>query len=262
MTCPGGAQVNKNNRPPCYVKGRNLMKLFRSMLVVWLTVLVATLVGCGGGGGGDAPATTDPVVATTSFPLRAAFDGFARNAHSWQFTGSGTSQGRTVSASGTLTWGSYVATSYQGSPALSRTITVIGTQINGGVTTPLTQAETTFYDLNRNEIGFEGGNYTFLTSSTHLPTVAKINDTGILAIGNIYTSYSNRTLLGTMTASWVLQQNTSTSGLFKLIMTKKDQFENIINQNIETYRISSTGDISLLYETSTSEDSNVRIDYK
>lgn len=226
-----------------------------------MTVLIALLAGCGGGGG-DAPSVAAPVVATSALPLRAALEGLANKAHSLQFTGSGTSNSSSVSASGTVTVGSYVATTYQGSPALSRTTTVLGTQTNGGVTTPLTSSETTFFDLNRNEIGFLGGNYVFLISSTVFPINAKINDTGILGLGNIYTSFSNRTLLGTVTTSWVLQSDTATSGLLNLIITKKDTFEKVTNQNIEVYRVTTTGDAILLYETSTSDTFNVRLDYK
>jgi len=222
------------------------MKFYQPIAGLCLAVIVS-LTACGGGGGDST--TSVPTASTTTFPLQSARDAMRSATRSLRFSMTVNGNGSSATGSGTITYGAVVDTIYQGSAARSSTNTIIGTGVENGATTSLAESTTTYYNLNGDVIGDSGGEYTFITSTTPYPTTVKVNDTGVRSIGNRYTSFTNRTLLGTVTRTWVVDGETESTAIFTEIVTEKDNYDKTTGKVLYVHRITKSGDMKLLYFT-------------
>jgi len=70
---------------------------------------------------------------------------------------------------------------------------------------------------------------------------------------NRYSSVANLILIGTRQTSYVLEPETASTALFKLIQIERDTSQVATDTSIATFRITPAGPITRLTETSTSD---------
>lgn len=216
------------------------MKSVTSLIA--LSALLA-LAGCGGGG------SSGPVVSTETFQLRTAYVNYITDTRSLPFTVSGTVSGTTVTGSGTLTSGTLASTTFENQPALAKTTTVTGTLSASGQTAPLATTTTAYVDSNYNPLGFNATDYTVITGSSAIPTTARINDTATWYSAIRYSSSSKTLRRGTTTASFVLEPDTASTALLKIIEIQKDTSNAVTSTATTTFRMTPAGALTRLSES-------------
>lgn len=223
------------------------MQLKLSQIRVWFAMsTLALLAACGGGGGGGSSA---PVTSTETFQLRTAYVSYLTDTRSMPFSVTGTVSGVNVSGSGTTTQGSMSATTFEGQSAQVKTTTATGTLIANGQSIPLASSSTTYVDSNYNPLGFNGSEYEVVTSSTPIPTTARVNDTAVWYSATRYTSSSKITRTGTTTATFVLEPDTASTALLKIIQVERNTSNTVTSTNTITFRMTPAGSLTRINET-------------
>lgn len=178
------------------------------------TVTASLLYGCGGGGGSGSPAATGPVASTNSFLLQTAYKALIANGLTKNFTISGTCSGSGTKTSAPAT----TAATFEGAPALSGTATLTLSYTN---CTPATTAQTSigYFDSNYVPLGFNsvGVNYGVYPTSPTIPTSVTVGGTATIGTENLYTDSTKTTSTGTISSSYVVEADTSTTAIVNLI---------------------------------------------
>lgn len=209
--------------------------------VSFLTVLAA----CGGGGGGS----SGPVTSTETFQLRTAYVSYINGSGSWPFTISGTVSGVNVTGSGTETAGSVSSATFEGQAAQAKTTTATGSFSVNGQNYPLASTSTAYVSSNYDPIGFNGEEYEVVSSSVPIPATARVNDTGTWYSSTRYTTSNKTRREGTSTATFVLEPDTSSTALLKIIRIEKDTGGTVTSTTTSTFRITPAGGLSRINET-------------
>jgi hypothetical protein len=204
---------------------------------------VALLSACGGGGGSSAPVTS-----TDTFQLRTAYVSYINGSGSWPFSISGTVSGVNVAGSGTETAGSVSSTSFEGQAAQAKTSTATGSFTVNGQNFPLAATSTAYVSSNYDPLGFNGTKYEVVSSSVPIPATARVNDTGTWYSSVRYTSSSKTTRAGTATATFVLEPDTSSTALLKIIRIEKDTANTVTSTSTITFRMTPAGALTRISE--------------
>lgn len=225
------------------------------------TASVALLTACGGGGGGGTPA---PVASTQTFDLRAAYVALYTTPSSNQFTISGTIEGISVTGSGTATAGSVTSGTFEGLASLQRSQTVSGTLSGNGQTIPLTVTSTDWTDSNYVPRGSTGDEYEVVEGTPTIPTTARVNDTGMLFTAITYQDSRKLFRTGTVDVSYVVETDTATTALVKLIRTYRNTGSTITDIAAASFRIGADNRFVRLNETlvSPADQTNLTITYR
>lgn len=198
------------------------------------------LVACGGGGGGSSSGS-GVVASTLAFPLRQININQLENSSSAPFTVSGTYNGYSVTGSGNITDSRLMRdATFEGKSALKQTSTITGSITVNGQTAPLSSSDTTYVDPNYVLLG-NSGNYYIVYADYSIPTSVYVNDTGTLVTGKKYASSINKTLLGTLTVTYVVEADTATTALVSIIFTDKDSYGTVTETQTNQYRITADG---------------------
>lgn len=222
------------------------MQLKFTQIRIWSAASVlALLAACGGGGGGS----SGPVTSTETFQMRTAYVSYIQDSRSLPFTVAGSVSGTTVTGSGTTTQGSMFSTTFEGQAAQAKTTTATGTLTANGQNLPLASTATTYVDSNYNPLGFNSTEYEVVTSSTPIPASAKVGDTGTWYSANRYTSSSKASRTGTETATFVLEPDTASTALLKIIQVQKDTSNTVTSTSTTTFRMTPAGGLTRLSET-------------
>ena len=229
--------------------------------LILATASVALLAACGGGGGGGTPA---PVASTQTFDLRAAYVALYTTPSSNQFTISGTIEGTSVTGSGTATSGSVSSGTFEGLASLQRSQTISGTLSGNGQTIPLTVTSTDWTDSNYVPRGSTGDEYEVVSGTPTIPTTARVNDTGMLFTAITYPDSRKQFRTGTVDVSYVVEADTATTAIVKLIRTYRDTGSTITNISTATFRIDATNRFVRLNETlvSPADQTNLTVTYR
>lgn len=219
---------------------------FRNFLAAILSTTL--LVACGGGGGGGST-TPAPVTSTDTFQLKTAWVNYFTNTGTHPFTVSGTSSGTSFTGSGTATNGSVSSATFESASALQKSSTITGTLSINGTSVPLSVTSTTYTDSNYNPLGMSGTEYEIVQQPSAIPATARVNDTGTWFISNRYSSSSNRTLLGTATVSFVLEPDTASTALLKIIRVHKNTNNATTVNSTVTFRMTPAGALTWLSES-------------
>ncbi len=188
------------------------------------TVTVLALAACGGGGS-DTPSSVAPPASTsaaTTFPLAAAMVSFLKEAKSTPFsvtgTASGNGQALAVTGSGTSVESNATGT-FNGAPAIVKTIRVTGTLESRGTKIPLGDTTSTqYFDLNYKPVGaLSSFGYCVISGQIALPATIRIGDVGEYYTSNCYNNSAKTTLLDNSKVSYVLESATDATAIFKLI---------------------------------------------
>jgi hypothetical protein len=229
--------------------------------LILATASVALLAACGGGGGGGTPA---PVASTQTFDLRAAYVALYTTPSSNQFTISGTIEGTSVTGSGTATSGSVSSGTFEGLASLQRSQTISGTLSGNGQTIPLTVTSTDWTDSNYVPRGSTGDEYEVVSGTPTIPTTARVNDTGMLFTAITYPDSRKQFRTGTVDVSYVVEADTATTAIVKLIRTYRDTGSTTTNISTATFRIDATNRFVRLNETlvSPADQTNLTVTYR
>ena len=221
---------------------------------------VALMTACGGGGGG----TAAPVASTQTFDLRAAYVALFTTPSSNQFSISGTIEGVSVTGSGTATSGSVSSGTFEGVASLQRSQTISGTLSGNGQTIPLTVTSTDWTDSNYVPRGSTGDEYEVVDGTPSIPTTARVNDTGVLFTATTYPDSRKQYRTGTVTATYVVEPETETTAIVKLIRTSRDTSSTITDNSTAIFRIGATNRFVRLSETlvSPTDQTNLTVTYR
>jgi hypothetical protein len=222
---------------------------------VLLTVLLAA---CGGGGGGS---SFTPVTSTETFQLRTAWVNYLTDSRSLPFTVSGTSSGIRITGSGTLTQGGLSAGVFEGVSAIQKTSVVTGSITGNGTTLPLSTSITEFVDSNYYPLGSSGDEYTVVNGTATIPQTAMVNDTGTLFTENRYQTSAKAALLGTNTMTYIVEPDSATTALLKLIEVEKSTAGTTTGTTTITYRMTPSGGLTRLSEVYSDSTDTLTITY-
>jgi hypothetical protein len=233
--------------------------LTQRILGIAVTALALLLTACGGGGGSG---STAPVSSSETFQLRTAWVNYITDTRSLPFTVTGTASGTSVTGSGTLTQGSLSSTVFESRSALSKTSVITGSISRGGQTFPLGLTTTSYMDSNYNPMGSSGPEYVVTTSGNTIPLTARVNDTGIWFQSVRYTSPSKTSRLGTATTSFVLEPDTASTALLKIMVTETDTYGATTSTTTLTFRMTPAGSLTRLSEVGSVDGDSLTISYQ
>jgi hypothetical protein len=221
--------------------------------------LTATLVACGGGGD-SGPAA--PVVSTETFALKNAYVNFVNDNRSLQYAISGTTKNIAFTGSGNIFQSSLTATTFEGKPALAKTVTVTGSLVVNGTTAPLNDTQVEYFDTSYNPLGSSASEYEVVVGAVNIPETGKVGATGIVYTAKRYQSSAKTVQVGTNVTSYTLEPDTASTAILRWIDTEKDNSGNQTASSTVLYRITTTGSITRLSETYVDSDGNLVATYK
>ena len=222
--------------------------MYKNLLAgIFLTSSIC-LTGCGGGGGGGGGAA--PNTNTSVFQLDAAYINSIKYASTTPYTmTANVTTGEAVYGSGTIIKDAANKVSYvfEGIPVLQQIITDSGTTTVNGVTSSYSEKSSTYYKLNYLPVGYDSGEYVVVTNASGLPSNATVNAKGNIYTAHRYADSTKATPLGTESATYSLvDDNTGSTALLKIITVRKDALGKIDDTSTATFRITPDGSQTLL----------------
>lgn len=233
--------------------------MFKQLKLVIGVAITSTLIACGGGGDSGPSA---PVVSQSTYALKTLLANAANDRRTLSWTLTGTVSGVAATGSGSVSQGALNSVAFEGKSALAKTITLTGTITANGNTIPFDSTATSYLDSNYNPLGTQGVEYRVVVGTPNIPQSIKVGDTGTVYVANRYQSPSKTVLLGTETTSYVLEADTSTTALLKIIEADKDNSGRQTQSSTISYRVGADGSISRIGETLISLTDNLSITYK
>jgi hypothetical protein len=219
-----------------------------SIIQIFIVSICTTLFsGCGGGGGGGGE-NQGPVTSTDTFQLRAAYINYITESRSLPFTLSGTESGITFTGSGTVTLGNSSNATFEGQSAISKSTTSTFTVTANGTTVSDGGTSTSYFTSNYVPLGFTGSEYEVVTA-TSIPTTAKVNDTGTMFTSDLYTNSSKASKIGTSTTTFVLEPDTASTALLKIINVDRSTSNTVTSTEVTTFRITPMGALTRLTDS-------------
>jgi hypothetical protein len=222
--------------------------------------LILAISACGGGGGGS-PTSTGPVASTETFQLRTAYVNYVTETRSLPFTVTGTTSGYSVTGSGTATQGSLTSATFESQAAQQKTTTVTGSITANGTNVPLSSSSTTYVDSNYNPLGSNDTDYTVVNSGASIPATARVNDTGTWYSTIRYASSTKATQRGTGTVSYVLEPDTASTALLKIILVERDNSSNETYRSAVTFRMTPAGALTRISESAVEDSTSLTLSY-
>lgn len=208
---------------------------------------VAFISACGGGGGGG---STGPVTSTETFQVRTALTNYLTSTATYNGTVSGTYSSYPVSGSFVVTQGNLGAGTFEGQSALSKSTTATGSFVVNGTTVPSAVTTTMYFDSNYVPLGETGGtDYEVVTGAVVIPTTARVGDTGNLYSVRRYSSSTKTVTRGTTQVSYVLEPDTASTAIFKMIQVEKDNSNTTTSTATISFQITPSGGITRKQET-------------
>jgi hypothetical protein len=223
--------------------------------------LVFCLTGCGGGSG-STPIATTPVASTETYQLKTALANQASNSRSLPYTISGTSSGTSVSGSGTITQSSLMNATFEGETVLQKVTTDTVSLVVNGVTSPMASTSTNYMDSNYIPKGSSSTNeYDVVTGSVNIPATIRVNDTGIMYTTNRYTDSTKKSSLGTYVTSFVLQPDSASTALLKIISTQQNTSGVVTSIRTDNYRMTPAGALTHISKSGVGDTISITFTY-
>ena len=213
---------------------------------------------CGGGGSSG---STAPVTSTDTYQLQKAYINYVNDSSSRSFSISGTSNGNILSGTGRVTSGTLASATFEGQSVLSKTEVVTGTVINAGTSIPLSNSQTLYVDSAYKIVGTDDSEYIVVTSFSMPSDSAKVNSTGSFYLANRYTNSTKSSLIGTRTATYALEPDTSTTALLKFILVEKDSTGKTTSTGTSVFRVTPSGALTPISESDTTNSQAITITY-
>lgn len=208
------------------------------------------LVGCGGGGG-SSNSRSD------TFPVKQAFRDLNKDGSTSNFTVTGTINGVSVTGSGSYISSAAVAGTFEGSSAFVVSNTLSGSITGNGNTLQLNYSSSSYFDTNYNPIGFEDDESYSTSTIEEWPVTVKAGDSGDLGIQTNYTDDSKSIMTGTIESSYAVTAGSLGSVTIKITKLEYNDIHVEVGSEIETYSLSSTGELKHISTHAVSTDSDL-----
>ena len=235
------------------------IEMFKQLKLAIGAAVTATLVACGGGGD-SGPAA--PVASQNTYALKTLLANATNDRRTLSWTLTGTLSGVAATGSGNVSQGALNPVVFEGKSALAKTITVTGTIAGNGTTIPLNSTSTSYLDSNYSPLGTLSDEYRVVIGTPNIPESIKVGDTGTVYQANRYQSINKTVLLGTEAVSFVLEADTATTALLKIIAIGKDNSGKQTQSTSITFRVGTDNSISRIAETLVSATDNISFVYK
>ena len=131
---------------------------------------------------------------------------------------------------------------------MAKTETVTGTLSVAGQTLPYGTSGTNYVDSTYLPLGNDAGDEYVVVTASNIPQTARVNDTGTLYTGTRYPSSDKRFVIGTVNASYVLQPDTGSTAILKVIVIDKTSSGATEGTSISSFRITPAGALTPLTE--------------
>jgi hypothetical protein len=233
---------------------------FRFMLSM---ALLTGLTACGGGGdigsstptSSTPPPATPPVatppppgpLATTAFPLHAAYQAYVQTPATTKYSGGGRGGGAAITAIRAAP----LPDVFEGVSGYS--VTVTSTVISYASNSPSTETRTDYYSASWVPIGSVsvglGAEYDVYQSPTFvLPASVRVGDSASVASINRYSSSTKTELIGTESLSFVVEADGSSTNtaIVNIISQRYNATSGLLGLTQSRYRISTSGAFSLV----------------
>jgi hypothetical protein len=211
---------------------------------------------CGGGGG-----SVEPVASTNTYQLQKAYVNYVTDSSSRGFTVSGTAGGDSLSGSGRVTSGALTAATFEGQSVLSKTSVITGNIIRAGTAIPWSSSQTTYVDSAHKLVGSIGDEYIVANSFSMPSDAAKVNTTGSIFSATRYTNSTKSSVVGTRTATYALEPDTSSTALLKFVIVEKDTSGNTTSTGTSVFRVTPSGALTPISESDTTSSQTITISY-
>jgi hypothetical protein len=225
------------------------MRHFKTRYFVCL-LLLGLLSACGGGGN---DAGSSPAIVET-YPLRTAWINYLSEARSYSFTSLRTDN--PILVSGTLQQFAAQNDVFENAVVRSKVSVSSGTIQANNQTSSFQEKETIYIDANYSAVGLvdDGNGYAVVSSPSLIPQTAKIGDSGMIFVANLYASSDKSILLGTKSLSYVIEPETANMALLKLTETTQDPQGLVTDTIVSVFRITPSGNLTRISELESVED--------
>lgn len=224
-----------------------MRKWIRPRAFAWLGmgVAAALLAACGGGGGGGGQQ------AAVTIPLSTAIANYVNQSRSStvSISGSVTGGGQTLPVSGSaIVTESTGPGTFEGQAALRKSMSLSGSVSVLGTSAPFSDSSQAFFDSNYRPLGATGStSYCVTTASTALPATARVGDSGSWFSQTCYEGSSKLAPTGTSTTAYVIEPDTSTTAVLKLLVTSAATGGPTLTSQ-STFRVGGDGSITRLQD--------------
>lgn len=196
-----------------------------------------------------------------TFQMRAAWENYVKQSGSYPFKISGASSGVALSGSGTSFNGALTPDAFEGSRALRKVAAIKGEMAVGGKAVPYDISDTYYFDMGFNLLGNKSNEEYAVVSKFMLPQTARVNDTGVLYTKNAYKDSSRSALLGTVTGTFVLEPDTTTTALLKIVDEKRDISGKTTAKLTEIVRVTPDGAVAPVSQSAANPDGTINITF-
>ena len=230
-------------------------------------VIAILLTACGGGGEATSQTSSNtnpvqqPVQSNATYNLKQIFTNYLQLSEARTFSLSGNAGGVAITGNGTTTFGSLQSSNFENKSGFSKTISTTANVVRSGAQERLNVVTTSHYDTNYNILGFSGDGYSVATSSNSLPTAAKANDSGVWSTLTIYNGPLKSFIEGSMTITYTVAAETSTTAILTLLYSNRDRFSAVLGSSAVRYRIYTDGRFTVLSEEVTTPTGGLLITY-
>lgn len=233
------------------------MKTRRILCLFAVSVFVAA---CGGGGDGG-PA--QPPAAATAIPLASAMASVINQDRTGSMTiaGTVTASGQTFNVSGSGTYAeNTVPGAFEGSQGLKKHIVLSGSVSVSGTSAPLTSVSDAYFDASFRPLGsIADGGYCVSTSVTTLPATAQVGASGTWYAQDCFSSSAKLAKVGAGVTTYSVEADGANSALVRISTRVTDTAGNSL-PSTATYRVTSSGTVTRLQDTTTVSLNGVTID--
>ena len=229
--------------------------MIRRAIYAFAAILVSSLLAsCGGGG---------PEVSKYTFDLQEAWANQFEQTGSVNFTLSGNILGIFVTGSGVLTRGPVAERSFESIAGFEKTTTIAGIITVNGITEPLDDWFTEYFTASYMPLGrVDDSSYQAVTSWAPPPFDAKVGDAGPMFTMESWDSASKLSYYGSVDISYAVAADSATSVLFKLINSTTDDLGYYTATSIITFRVTTTGALTIVSETYQDADGTMTVSYQ
>lgn len=218
--------------------------------------IVFALTACGGGGESDSPA----VVSVSTFPLNTVVEHYIKESATYQvrIQGTASANGQVIPLSGTGTYSvSNVPSTFEGAQSIRRNGATTGTIGGNGVSVPVADAHSEHYGLDFKPLGRVAlGAYCVHANQVQPPIAAKVGDSGTWYTSTCFTSSSKLSKFGTKVVSYVLEPDSDTTAILKII-EKITPLSGLPALSTSAFRINTAGGYAPLSEVASLTESGV-----
>lgn len=201
-------------------------------------------------------------LSTKTFQLRKAWENYVKDSGSHAFKMSGTGAEEEISGSGVLTHSDLTPVIFEKGDAFQKVAAISGNLVVNGQAMSYALSDTWYYDRAYNLLGSksEDGEYA-VASDFKMPEVARLNDKGVLYTMKTYKDSTKSTVSGNITAYFVLEPETASTALFKIVEEKKDASGRFEAKTTETIRVTPDGKLTLVSQSAMTPEGTLTIAY-